>query len=349
MQEMEQQRRDRRPRRIGTLLVLLAVAVTVGWLVARDHHGAAGPASVPPAAAAPDADGRLARAKTQAAIDAGVARGPSRQVRALPQPGPLPPPDAPLSQTYHTLKARADAGDGAAAARFYHDVRGCFSARVKLGTLATRISLVADPAIFPAGTKPSAKQQQERDQHLADLRQELDAAKRIAAQCDGLNEEQLRLAPAALTAARLGDKAASDCYISGMPLFVGGILDHPEWLVQYKDNALAIANNALAAGDWSVVGELQRAYAPTGFHFGPLADLTGIDPVMNYRLLRLQRLGATNEQAAQSLDRMIAAVVQDLSGNAIGEGDAWAQDTFAKYFSSVPPDSGGQEMGCASD
>jgi hypothetical protein len=284
--------------------------------------------------------------KAQAWLDAGVARVAARRAGTLSTPGPLPPPDAPLTQTYHELKARADAGDGAAASRLFDDLRQCFRARQQARTLPVVLSFHAQQAP-DRDEKLSAEQTKARDARLADLQRELAQARQQAAQCESLSAEQMQLAPAALAAARLGDTAASDCYVSGLLLFTGGLLDHPEWLAEYKDNALTIANNALAAGDWAMVDQLQRTYGPVGFRIGPLADLLGEDPAMNYRLLRLQRLGAANNELAENLDQQIATAAQDLPADAISAGDAWAQDTFNRYFSNSPREKDVRNMHCS--
>lgn len=324
-------------------LALLVAAAAAGWLLARDRRE--GTIAAPPRAHdASSMDAKHRQGMALAKPTAGTARVASPRVPSPHVPGPLPPPDAPLSQTWRELKARADAGDGTAAARLFHDVWQCASVRGRLRILPMEMSVAS--AQGNPGERLSAGEIKAREQRLATLQQEMRDAQQQAARCEGLSEDQLRLAPAALTAARLGDKAASDCYVPGLLLFTGGLLDHPEWLSQYKDNVLAIANNALAAGDWTMVSELQHAYAPIGFRMGPLDDLVGEDPAMNYRLLRLRRLGAPNERAAEELDRQIATAAQDLPAGAISAGDAWAQDTFNAYFANQPPDSGNHGMGC---
>lgn len=318
------------PGRSAAALALLALALIAAWLATRDGEPRASTTRQRPGGASAIAGRTQADASTEASVKAGVARVPSRRLQGPPLPGPLPPDDAPLSATYAQLKSRGEAGDAAAAARLYHDLQQCFSAHQRVHSLPMQISFLEEYAPKP-GSNLGEEMMKGREERLAGLKNELHDAERDAARCDGLSEEQLRLAPAALGAARLGDKAASDCYVSGFLLFAGGILDHPEWLAQYKENALTIANNALAAGDWSMVNELQHAYAPAGFRFGPLGDLVGENAAMSYRLLRLQRLGASAEMA-RAYDRQLAAAVRDLSPDAIAEGDAWAQDTFSKYF-----------------
>jgi hypothetical protein len=303
-------------------------AVMIGMLVAHyQHKSAAPPVFVRGSGASNDlANDRPAAAPRHALAARAVHEFPGRPPL---QPAPLPPPDSPLAQTYHELKTRADAGDAAAAERLYADVNHCFEARGQLQTLPLQASALG---YVPASL--GADQIAAREKRLAGIEQELRTAERDATRCKGLSDEQLQLPPVALAAALLGVRAASDCYVSGALLFTDGILDHPEWLSQYRDNALSIADNALAAGDWNMVDELQRAYAPpVGFHLGPLSDLIHEDTAMGYRLLRLQRLGTQSGPAAESLDRQLAAAAENLSADSISAGDAWAQDTFTKYFS----------------
>jgi hypothetical protein len=303
--------------RVAAAAIVAIAAAFAGWHVLHDHRGTPPPASA--VGAGTQAPSPSTSSPPSAARPGAHVTRPSASV-AL-RATPLPAPDTPLATIYDELAGRGAAGDAAAASRLYRDV--------------------ADRAAHPTADDVKA-----HDERLAGLRQKLEQARQQAAQCDGLSTEQLQLAPAALTAARLGDKTASDCYVAGFMLYMGGLLDHPEWLAEYKDNALAIANHSLAAGDWTMVGELQRAYSPTGFRIGPLADLVGEDAAMSYRLLRLQRLGMTNAQAAEGFDRMIASAARDLPSDAITQGDAWAHDTFSRYFSNSPPEADDHDTGC---
>ena len=327
----EAQTPTRRPRRTLAAMAITAVVLTIAWLVGHGRHEERTADARRPAAASTAApQGGL---PTTTRSSPSIAAQPARnRAQGAPQPGPLPPAGTPLAQTYGELKARADAGDAAAAARLYDDVHRCLLSRMQLRVLRMQAS-VADNAAPNLRTE----QLEAHEQWLAEIKQQLHRAEEDAAQCSGMSDEQLRVAPVALTAALLGDKAASDCYVSGVVLLSGGLLDHPEWLQQYKDNAVTIADNALAAGDWDMVDELQHAYEPVGFHFGPLADLIAPDAAMSYRLLRLQRLGASGGSEAAFLDKHLATAAQDLSADAISAGDAWAQDTFIRYFSGGPP------------
>jgi hypothetical protein len=247
---------------------------------------------------------------------------------------PLPPPGTPLAGIYDELKARAASGDAAAASRLYHDVRHCRTARAMLRSLPH----IASRELDVDTSKMDANALKSRERMLAMMQERIGKAESEAQMCANLGDEQLRLAPVAFDAARLGDTAASDCYISGLPLWTGGVLDHPEWLAEYKDNALAIADNAVAQGDWNMVDQLQRAYSQE-FHFGPLAELTGANPAWSYRYLRLRRLGTSDGSEATQLDQQLAAAAQGLSADDVAAGDAWAQDTYSRYFGASAPTS----------
>jgi hypothetical protein len=117
-------------------------------------------------------------------------------------------------------------------------------------------------------------------------------------------------------------------------LYSGGLLDHPEWLAQYKSSAMTLAQAALEQGDWRMVAELRNAYGQT-LSLTPLAQLTGGDAVQYYRYLKLQLLGATGKNAI-SLGRQVAEAAQSLPALDMNAGDAWAQEMYLRFFGGTP-------------
>ena len=181
----------------------------------------------------------------------------------------------------------------------------------------------------------SAEQLTERERHLANLEAHLSYARQESKKCEGLEEKQLLVTPTMLEAARLGDVAAGVCYVEGYLISDPRLFDHPEWLTDFKTNAPAIAQAAVANGDWGAVAQLQHAYARDGSAALMLGRIVAPDPVQNYRYLKLRRLGA-NAESAPYYDRDLSFVGHGLSADQIAAGDAWAQDTYLRYFNAAP-------------
>ena len=241
-------------------------------------------------------------------------------------PAALPPPGTPLAKIYDDLKARADGGDKEAASRLFAEAQHCFSARQAVRMLPRSANFFLEEDT----SKLSAEELSQREKHLANLEEHLAKVRAQNELCEGLSDEQLQLAPLALQAAQLGDAAASDCYVSGILLYSGGLLDHPEWLTQYKSNAMTIAQAALEHGDWRMVATLRDAYGQT-LSVVPLGQLTGGDAVQYYRYLKLQLLGASEKNAA-ALVRQLADAAQSLTTADQNAGDVWAQEMYSRFF-----------------
>jgi hypothetical protein len=320
--------RKRRVLAAGALA--LAAAVVLGMVVL---HGRPAPSVA--AVGAPSADD--ASRVEAAAVGAGTAETPHRTVKAaVPEPrttiasAALPPANAPLAKIYDELKARAEAGDAQAASQLYRDVHRCALARHDLRTLPRFVSRELDDDT----TKLDAGQLTRREAHLASMEERLMKAQADSDGCGDLTEAQLALTPIALRAAQLGDLAASNCYVGGSILNGQGILDHPEWLTQYKDNALKVALAAVDEGDWKMVAQLQRAYAG-GFGSTLFSQVTGLDAAQAYRYMKLRRLGSPEDKTAY-FDKELGYAAQGLSASDISAGDAWAQDAYQRYFGSNP-------------
>jgi hypothetical protein len=293
-------------------------------------HGAK---DLSPAAAVATTSGSSENPEKQRANLSGAAgtSKPMRKLTGTVASAALPRPGTPLTQVYDELKARADTGDAPAASRLFHDIFRCVMAREQLLSTPTTAALLLEGDT----SKLSAEQLTAREKHLAELEQTLSKARRNSQLCEGLDETQSLLTPVMLQAARLGDVAASNCYVAGNMLADPRLFDHPEWLTEYKANALAMAQAGVAQGDWGMVAQLQHAYARDGYAMLALGRITGPDPVQNYRYLKLRRLGA-NSQNAPYYDKNLAFVAHDLSADEVAAGDAWAQDTYLRYFSAVP-------------
>ena len=145
--------------------------------------------------------------------------------------------------------------------------------------------------------------------------------------------------PFALQAAQLGDTAAANCYVGGGGTFgiPAGLVDHPEWLSEYKQSALPIANSAIEKGDWTMVSQLAMAYE--GRVPSLLGQVTGTDQAMAYRYLFLSRLGVFGSDKDKSilfLDSRLKATSEALPADQKLTAETWAQNAFQRYFAKNP-------------
>jgi hypothetical protein len=308
---------------IATLIFSAAIAFVLSRGGLAAHQGA-------PAGATIQAADAHASATASEAVATAHRRVSHALASAQAMTTPLPPPGTPLKDVYDTLKARADGGDEEAASRLYHDVHRCARVRDMLHNMPRFAALMLDAN----STDQSPERLLAHEKELANVSKEIDDARAHSALCDGLSDEQLYVTPVALRAAQLGDVAASDCYV-GISIYGGaGVLDHPEWLMQFKQDGLGIAKAAVAKGDWTMVAQLEFAYHQM-FSGSLLAQLTGSDPAQGYAYLKLRRLGARGKDAAY-FDSQLAVEAQGLPADVISAGDAWAQDTYQHYFGAKP-------------
>lgn len=327
--------RNERRRRLAVALsasgVLLALC---GWLLEhRPFPQRVAPAAVPATAGTHEID--------RTGVEAGRANTGAADTRSAAKHHPseaisLPPADAPLAQTYSDLRALADAGDAGAASRLFTETRRCLWARDSVRAIPNLLDTMVNTDTAPL----DAEQLTAQEHQISHWENQLAKARDLAQSCEGLSDSELLLAPVTWRAAQLGDVNAANCYVGGMMFFAGGLLDHPEWLAEYKSSALTIAQQALERGDWQMVAQLQDAYAGNR-SLSPLGQVTGAAPAQNYRLLRLLRLGARDRDVAR-LDRDLAAVAQTLAAPEVADGDAWAERMFRENFNSRPvplPDS----------
>jgi hypothetical protein len=241
--------------------------------------------------------------------------------------GSLPPPGTPLAQTYDALEIRAERGDAAAASRLYHDVHRCSAVNLSKHILAQEM-----PAVDGETRGMSADQLQKREGMLKALQEQIDYVNANAALCDGATAEQVgSFIPVSLQAARLGDLKALDCYVGTHFDMMTGLLDHPEWLAQYRENAPRLVDAAMRRGDWVVVELMHHAYAGI-FTDSPRTQMVTPDPVMEYRYLQLERLGARGA-FVDKLDGLLAHAAEALTSQQLAEANAWAQEEYTRYFS----------------
>ena len=326
---MGEQRRDRNRRLILVAVAVLAGATTIGYW--ERPAGDMGVRAVEPGHAHADAAAAVANS-------IGHPGAPVRE-RSAPRPrssATLPPPGTPLVQIYDDLKRRADAGDAQAASRLYREVHSCAVLRRFNQLIALVRSAAADNGNAWQPENAIAPMP-DNHQSMKQMQEVLDYVRDNAARCDGVTDAHIAsMLPVTLQAAKLGDLKATECYIASEFDMMDGLLDHPEWLAQYRMETPALVDAALLKGDWVVVELMRHAYSGA-FANSPRGQLFSADPVMDYRYLKLERLGASGDFATKQ-DVFLARAAAQLSPDQVAASDAWASATFSRYFNSSSND-----------
>jgi hypothetical protein len=307
--------------RVVVLVVFtIAAALALGYFIGRaPPSGTASPptnAGVRHTASAPSSASAARIRKSQ------VATTLAKQEPALPAEAPR------LKDLFHDLKRRADANDPAAASELYADLGRCSRTQEISRSLPT----LMNSELEHDGSGDNEEQLKAHEFFLTSMQQEIDFVQRNAAFCDGADPAMLQqFVPSALKAAQLGDLKATRCYLGGLlSSHTTGLLDHREWLTEFKQYAPVLADYGLKHGDWGVValdGFAHRGIFSTSL-FGQTVQP---DPVQAYQYLKLQQIGATGDFAKKITDQTSAAAA-DLTPAQIAQGDAWAQDTYDRYF-----------------
>lgn len=232
-----------------------------------------------------------------------------------------------LRDKYSELKSRADADDPIAAAELFHDLMNCsFAAAMKKAMPPKALA-----ELNRDSSGDSVEQLEAHERELGNIQRTLDFVRDQETRCaDFENPPPDSVMPSMLKAAQLGDQLATRCYLDGSFLVTSNLISHPEWLEDYKQNALEIAQRGMERGDWRVVGLMQRAQLGP-FKFELLGQIDSNDPTAEYRYLKLERLGSTGDFGT-SLDPMMATSAQRLSPDQIAQADAWSQRMYSNYF-----------------
>jgi hypothetical protein len=241
----------------------------------------------------------------------------------------LPPPHTALIDTFDVLKMRADSGDARAASRLYHDLLRC---RVS-ASINSDVAQATKSALMDRNINLTPQELDAREKKLAHMQEQADSARANESLCLGVSAAYLEeLEPAALRAAELGDDDAASCYVDGGFLSMPGIDEHPEWLAQYKQHALDIADQSIGRGNWTMV---RQFYDALGDIKGatPFGRLTGRDVAQQYRYARLMQFGADAADNG-AINGEVNALVASLSENDIAVGDIWARNTYQHAFAS---------------
>lgn len=301
---------------MGRSRLIIGVCAVLAAIAGAYWTGRMSAPATPPVAA-----GAFAAPDDEAPVAGPAAAVPGRASGAMPALG------TPLQRTFSQLQARADGGDADAARRLVRDLDRCrqLLAREWNDNAASERLVSRDPD----GMSPA---QLRTYQHLLDaLETRRQGVREDRELCAGVDQAMLdSLARNIALAARLGDETARACYLARGPLYdARGLLAHPESLRTYRNDATAMIQSGLAAGDWRVVDLLRQAYRPGGQ--GLLAAVVGTDPAQYYRYLKLYRLGAEPHRVDR-IDQELAMAANELDAAQRAQADEWAERTLRRDF-----------------
>lgn len=251
------------------------------------------------------------------------------------------PSEIPLKAKLADLLARANAGDAEAASRLFRDMEHCKHAQQVSEALARPPSHI--PPHSPSDHEEDHEQQIfEAEAEFRSRERNLQLERDNVTFCADLNDadydQVLPMSSILLQAALGGDTVAAGCYLEfGMVQDQHLVANHPEWVFDYQQNAIRVANIAIEQGDWTAVEILQWSYQGR-----PEADLlsqvTGQDDIQDYRFSKLLRLGAPlTEPVKDFYDRLIANLATQIGTDEQRNADAWALDIYQRYFSANQP------------
>jgi len=119
------------------------------------------------------------------------------------------------------------------------------------------------------------------------------------------------------------------------------VLNNPDWISQYKNNALPLATTALQQGDWAVVGLLASANSGTIRNNNMLNQVTGTNIQQAYTYAKLMSLGQpTGTNPSARSNNALSTLGSQLSADQIQAADAQAQSMYQQYFNATPRQTG---------
>jgi hypothetical protein len=149
---------------------------------------------------------------------------------------------------------------------------------------------------------------------------------------------------AELIAARLGDTQAADCFVTSAALFATPgthMGPNPEYdatvAKPFAEAALEIAMQGVERGDWRMVVVLVSAYSNEGANLYSFV-LAQPDPARHYAYSVLLRLGHIDpEQLAREREMPLDPVAFGIDVDTASDMEAWAQETYERYFINSEP------------
>ena len=245
----------------------------------------------------------------------------------------------PLAPRLDSYSIAAKHGDLAAASKLFKEANECLAMQ-RVDDRASALqhdkhSVLNDPN----GQRGEAAQALDK---LESAQQRADASRTMCAGTENkINNENIY--DIALTAAKLGDAAATACFIaSPWPVETRDV--DASKAVQYREEAGTLESRAIEKGDWRIVQAMAIAMSGNG-HGGYALYIQKQDFAAQLRYNKLLRLGAaTNSDEAKSLDLSIEALSARISTADVVKADEWAHEMYTRYYSNTPRQ--GQTAAC---
>ncbi len=330
--------------RLAALVSVVAIAVLV-----LEMHANTGPKEPHPlgvVGAATDDDGQGPRKKVVVAgrpREARVSKQGARSKRSNDAWIPDNRTGPPLAAIREHLVAAARSGDANAASELSHATQYC--------RWATDQGDIPDPTteLVPDGNW-NALRETDRAEFLRQIdswRHERAVIDKNRWYCQGLDDVatgDLAVLDAELMAARLGDIQAADCFVEKATLFAlpgTHMGPNPEYNAAvarpFADAALEIAIQGVERGDWRMVAALVSAYSGQGANMYSFV-LAQPDPKRYYAYSTLLRRGHTDpEQLQRERDIPLDPAALGIDADTARAMEAWAEETFERYFLNSEP------------
>jgi hypothetical protein len=237
----------------------------------------------------------------------------------------------PLAANFDSYNAAAKRGDLAVASKLFKEASECLAMRRiderMSSRLSDRHSILND----------RDRQGGSEDKTLVEMKGAQQRADASRTMCEGTKNiiSNENIYDMALTAAKLGDTAASACFIAAPWPVENKDVDLSK-ARQYRDEAEILGESAIKKGNWRVVQAM--ASAASGFGNGGYSSyIYKQDFVAQLRYEKLLRLGATPDRdEAKNLDLAIQILSSRVSSADIATADEWAHKIYTKFYSTVP-------------
>jgi hypothetical protein len=238
----------------------------------------------------------------------------------------------PLAPRIDSESAAAARGDSVAAARLFNDAAECLAVQridARLAIQQTdKHSAINDPAAWH-GEAPQVLKRMDSARQRAD--RSLDMCAGTAGKIT--NETIYGMA---LTAAKLGDKAAIACFLSA-PWGVNSKDVDPVKALQYRQEAKVLKSHGIEKGDWRIVQAMIVAASDT-LPYGYAVFTQESDDVARLRYFKLLRLGTpAGTEEAKNLDGSVEIMSSRVPPDAVPQADEWARTMYSKYYAAIPP------------
>jgi hypothetical protein len=226
-------------------------------------------------------------------------------------------------------------------------------ARFRSAKLCVQAAMARNPAeeffLAPADDPNfSARAREYQAREIKAFHELLERAKR---ECPKDESESLdgSIYELAARAAEAGDRQAASCYASGAFPMPQKLWNEPEYQVQFRENTQRFLDRGVQAGDWSMVDLSGLRYSPRRrpSRHDPQSptDPLGRDDVMGlfdragdvelaYRITWLEKLGTGTGLGHWGDEGYLGWLGKQLSDEQRKAGQAWAEDTLARRFSS---------------